>query len=52
MKKISPLVLPNFRGKTSEDPDQFPFEFKILFQMYDYTSNNQKLKLFPSTLKE
>lgn len=52
MKNISPLVLPTFRGKTVEDPNQFLFEFKILCQTYDYIIDNQKLKLFPSTLKE
>lgn len=28
MKNISPTI-PNCRGKTSEDPDQFLFEFKV-----------------------
>lgn len=52
MKNISPSILPTFRGKNYEDPDQFLFEFKVLCQTYDYTADNQKLKLFPSTLKE
>lgn len=52
MKNISPSVLPTFRGKNSKDPNQFLFEFGVLCQTYDYTSDNQKLKLFPSTLKE
>jgi len=52
MKSISPFILPNFRGLSNEDPDQFLFEFKILCKTYDYELNNQKLKLFPSTLKE
>ncbi|KAH9325829.1 hypothetical protein KI387_006007 [Taxus chinensis] len=51
MKNISPAHLP-FRGMSSEDPDQFLFEFKVLCQTYDYKIDNQKLKLFPSTLKD
>jgi len=35
----------------SEDPDAFLFEFDVLCRGYDYTSEPQKLKLFPSTLK-
>ena len=30
VKNISPSVLPNFYGKSSEDPDEFIFEFDIL----------------------
>ena len=52
MKNISPLVLPCFYGKAVEDPDEFLFEFDILCRSYDYTTNAQKLKLFPATLKE
>lgn len=52
MKNISPTVLPTFRGLSLEDPDQFLFEFKLLCRTYDYEHDNQKLKLFPSTLKE
>lgn len=52
MKYISLPILPTFHGKTLEDPDQFLFEFKVLCQTYDYTCNYQKLKLFPSTMKE
>ena len=51
MKNISPSVLPRFHGKATKDPDEFLFEFDILCRSYDYTSNEQKLKHFPSTLK-
>ena len=51
MKNISPSVLPNFHGNSFEDPDEFIFEFDILYQIYDYISSEQKLKLFPPTLK-
>ena len=52
MKNISPLALPHFHGLTSEDPDTFMFEFIVVCGTYDYTSDDQKLKLFPSTLKD
>jgi len=52
MKNISPAYLPNFRGLASEDPYQFWFEFKVVCQTHDYGLDNQKLKLFPSTLKD
>lgn len=40
MKNISPSVLPSFRGKIFEDPEQFLFQFKFLCQTYDCTSDN------------
>lgn len=52
MKNISPSILPIFWGKSIEDLDQFLFEFKVLYQTYDYKTDKQKLKLFPSTLKD
>ena len=52
MKNISPSFLPHFHGKATEDLDEFLFEFDILFHSYDYTSSEQKLKLFPATLKD
>lgn len=52
MKNISPTFLPTFCGLSSEDPDQFIFEFKVLCQTYDYKNDNQKPNLFPSTLKD
>ena len=52
MKNISPLVLPRFYGKAAEDLDEFLFKFDILCRSYDYTTNAQKLKIFPATLKD
>ena len=52
MKIISPLVLPHFHGNSTEDLDEFLFDFDILCRIYDYTSSEKKLKLFPSTLKD
>jgi len=43
--------IPTFHGLTAEDPDAFLFEFDVLWRGYDYTTDPQKLKLFPSTLK-
>jgi hypothetical protein len=51
MKEILLQNLPTFHGLISEDPDAFLFEFDVLCRGYDYTSEPQKLKLFPSTLK-
>ena len=51
MKNIPLSVLPNFHGLSSEDPDEFLFEFDILCRSYDYISNDKTLKLFPATLK-
>ena len=52
MKNMSPLVLPRFHGKAAEDPNEFLFKFDILCHSYDYTSSEQKLKLYPATLKD
>jgi hypothetical protein len=52
MKNIPPSVLPNFRGMVTEDPDDFLFEFDILCRSYNYVDDAQKLKLFPTTLKD
>ena len=51
MKNIPLTALPNFHGLTTEDLDEFLFEFDILCRSYDYTTPIQQLKLFPSTLK-
>jgi hypothetical protein len=51
MKNIPLSALPNFHGLSTEDPDEFLFEFDILCRSYDYTTTAHKLKLFPSTLK-
>ena len=52
MKNISPSALPHFHGLTTEDPNTFLFEFAVLCRTYDYAKDEQKLKLFPSTLKD
>ena len=51
MKSISPSILPNFYGMTSEDPDLFLVEFDILCRTHGYTDDTHKLLLFPATLK-
>eukprot|EP00253_Pinus_taeda_P005769 PITA_05769 len=51
IKAIPLQHIPTFHGLTSEDPDAFLFEFDVLCRGYDYTTDPQKLKLFPSTLK-
>jgi hypothetical protein len=51
MKNIPLSTMPNFHGISTEDPDEFLFEFDILCRIYDYTTTVQKLKLFPTTLK-
>ena len=51
MKNISPSALPHFYGKVHEDPNYFLFEFDIFCRSYNYSSNAQKLKLFPTTFK-
>lgn len=52
MKNIIPLALPHFYGLTTEYPDTFFSEFVVLYRTYDYAEDEQKLKLFPSTLKD
>ena len=51
MKSITLQNIPTFHGLTLEDPNSFLFEFDVLCRGYDYTTDPQKLKLFPSTLK-
>ena len=51
MNNIPLSALPNFHGLSSEDPDEFLFEFDILRRSYDYVTNDQNLKLFTATLK-
>eukprot|EP00253_Pinus_taeda_P022836 PITA_22836 len=51
MEAIPLQHIPTFHGLTSEDPNAFLFEFDVLCKGYDYTTDPQKLKLFPSTLK-
>jgi hypothetical protein len=45
MKNIPLSALPNFHGLSSEDPDEFLFEFDILCRSYDYTTNAQKTQV-------
>lgn len=52
MKNISPSILPNFHGKESEYPETFLFKLEVLCKSYDYLHDAQKLKLFPTTLKD
>lgn len=52
MKNISPSALPHFHRLTSEDPDAFLFDFVVISRTYDYAYDDQKLNLFPSTLKD
>eukprot|EP00253_Pinus_taeda_P007468 PITA_07468 len=52
MKNISHSTLPHFHGLTTKDPNPFLFEFVVLYRNYDYEKDKQKLKLFPSTLKD
>jgi len=52
MKNISPSAIPHFHVLTSEDPDTFLFEFFVVCKTYAYTTNDQKLNLFTSTLKD
>jgi len=51
MKYIPLSSLPSFQGMTVEDPDTFLVEFDVLCRSYDYVSDAQKLKLFPTGLK-
>jgi hypothetical protein len=51
LKPIPFSTLPNFYGRYTKDTNTFLFEFDIVCRGYDYISNAQKLKIFPSTLK-
>lgn len=51
LKNILISTLPHFHSKFHEDPDSFLFEFDILCRSYDYSTDAQKLRLFPITLK-
>ena len=50
-KPIPLAALPNLHGLVSKDPETFLFEFDIVCWGYDYTTDAQKLKIFPSKLK-
>jgi hypothetical protein len=51
MQSIPPFDLPNFHDLENEDPHAFLFQFELLCRGYGYFTNNQKLKVFPLTLK-
>ena len=51
MNNIPLSTLPNFHGLSSEDSNEFLFEFDILCRSYDYISDIQKMKAFLDTLK-
>ena len=50
-KRIPPHVLLNFHGLENEDPDVFLFQFEVHCRGYGYCANDQKLNVFPTTLK-
>jgi hypothetical protein len=52
MKNILPSTLPNFHCIITKYPKTFLFKFDVLCEIYDYSFDAQKLKLFPSTLKD
>ena len=51
MHIIPPSSLLNFHSMANEDPNTFLFEFEVLYRGYDYCINDQRLKVFPLTLK-
>jgi len=51
MKAIPLQSIPTFHKMIIEDDDAFLFNFDVPFRGYDYTTDPQNLKLFPSTLK-
>ena len=51
MQSIPPSSLPNFHGMENEEPDGLLFQFKVLCRGYGYCTNDQKLNVFPLTLK-
>lgn len=51
MQSIPPSNLPNFHGSVDEDPDAFLFQFEVFCRGYGYFTNDQKLIVFPLTLK-
>ena len=52
MKNIPPSALPYFHDMSTKDLDSFLFQFDILCRSYNYVNDAQKLKLFPTTLKD
>ena len=52
MKNILLSSLPHLHGMSKKDRDSFLFEFDTLCRSYNYIDSAQKLKLFPTTLKD
>ena len=52
MNNKTPHPLPHLLGITYEDLETSMFQFLVVFRTYDYSSDEQKLKLFPYTLKD
>ena len=48
---IPPSSLPILHGLENEDPHTLLFQFEVLCRGYDYCTNDQRLKVFPLTLK-
>ena len=51
MKNINPSILPTFHSMSTKNLDAFLFKIDILCRSYNYVDDAQKLKLFPTTLK-
>ena len=51
MKAIPLSALPNFHDLHTKDTYTFFFEFEVVCRSYDYITDAQKLKIFPTTLK-
>ena len=52
MKNFSPSTLQHIHGLTYDSIETFMFEFFVVYRTYEYASDDQNLKLFPSTLKD
>lgn len=48
----SPSMIPTFRGLDIKDPYAYLFEVEVLWRNYEYMVDVNKLKLFPSVLKD
>lgn len=51
MKAIPLQSIPTFHVMITKDREIFLFEFDVLYRGYDYTTDPQNLKVFPSTPK-
>jgi len=51
MQSIPPSNLSNFHVLANEDHDAFLFQFEVFCRGYGYFNNDQKLNVFPLTLK-